>query len=55
MTQDLSQLSGRRWASARWRPSFVSLGVAPANFKVAELFWRNRFCHAVGFERGLHG
>ena len=35
---------------------FMSLGVAPANFKVAELFCRNRFADAavsVGFERGL--
>ena len=34
----------------------MSLGVAPANFKVAELFCRNRFGDAavsVGFERGL--
>ena len=35
---------------------FMSLGVAPANFKVAELFCRTRFADAavsVGFERGL--
>ena len=34
----------------------MSLGVAPANFKVAELFCRNRFADvavSVGFERGL--
>ena len=34
----------------------MSLGVAPANFKVAELFCRNRFGEAavsMGFERGL--
>ena len=34
----------------------MSLGVAPANFKVAELFGRNRFGAAaviMGFERGL--
>ena len=35
---------------------FMSLGVAPANFKVAELFCRNRFGESaidLGFERGL--
>ena len=35
---------------------FMSLGVAPANFKVAELFCRNRFGDAdvsMGFERGI--
>ena len=35
---------------------FMSLGVAPANFKVAELFCRDRFGEAavsVGFERAL--
>ena len=31
---------------------FKSLGVAPANFKVADFFCRNRFGDA-GFERGL--
>ena len=34
----------------------MSLGVAPANFKVAELFCRNRFGESavdMGFERGL--
>ena len=34
----------------------MSLGVAPANFKVAELFCRNRFGEAavsMGFERGF--
>ena len=35
---------------------FMSLGVAPANFKVAELSCKNRFGDAtvsMGFERGL--
>ena len=34
----------------------MSLGVALANFKVAELFWRDRFGESavdVGFDRGL--
>ena len=34
----------------------MSLGVAPANFKVAELFCRNRFGDSavdMGFERGF--
>ena len=34
----------------------MSLGVAPANFKVAELFCRNKFGESavdMGFERGL--
>ena len=36
--------------------TLMSLGVAPANFKVAELFCRNRFGESavdMGFERGL--
>ena len=35
---------------------FMPLGVAPANFKVVELFCRNRFGDAavsMGFERGI--
>ena len=35
---------------------FMFVGVSPANFKVAELFCRNRFGESavdMGFERGL--
>ena len=43
-------------AQASRRIAFMSLGMAPANVKVAELFCRNRFGGTavdVGFERGL--
>ena len=48
MTQGWRQMSSRRWAVI-----LMLLGVAPANFKVAQLFCRNRFGDTAVFGRGL--
>ena len=52
----LSPADGSQMGISEMAVILVSLGVAPANVKVAELFCRNRFGDTavdIGFERGL--